>query len=149
MTADGAASWTEESLPDGIDKLAAISLVAPGVGYILDVTGKVYATADNAASWSEAGTLPLGAITIAAMNYPVAAMRFQPNGHGMVVVSTLSGGSPQVFAFLTSDGGGTWTQELVPAPYGLPFISRDGHFVTLMYLITMPHKATVLKFNGE
>jgi photosystem II stability/assembly factor-like uncharacterized protein len=148
-TVDGAATWTEAALPDGTGTLAAISLAAPGVGYILDVTGNVYATADNGDTWTGAGALPLGDIAIAAYNYPVAAMRFQPDGHGMVVVSTLSGGSPQVFAFLTSDGGATWTRELVPAPYGLPFISRDGKYLTLMYLITMPHKATVLKFNGE
>jgi photosystem II stability/assembly factor-like uncharacterized protein len=145
-TTDGAASWATLSLPAGADSLASISLIAPGQGFLLDVSGRVYATSDNAATWTEAGQLPMGDLTIGSLSYPLAAMRFQDAVHGMVVIAAIVDGAGQVVAFQTTDGGASWTQETVPATYGAPFLSRNGRYLTLL---TPPYTVTVIKYNGE
>jgi photosystem II stability/assembly factor-like uncharacterized protein len=145
-TTDGAASWTTLSLPAGADSIASISLFAPGQGFLLDVSGRLYATTDNAGTWTQAGQLPLGSITIASLSYPLAAMRFQDASRGMVVIAAIIDGAGQVAAFQTVDGGVSWSQEAVPVTYGAPYLSRDGHFLTML---TPPYTVTVVKYNGK
>ncbi len=145
-TPDGGATWTALALPAGAKGLAAISLVTPGQGFLLDVSGRLFATADEAATWTSAGQLPLGGLAIGSLSYPLAAMRFQDGLRGMVVVSAIVEGAGQVTAYQTTDGGATWTQESVPVPYGAPYLSRDGRFLTML---TPPYTVTVVSYNGE
>jgi len=145
-TVDGAATWNEATLPEGLDLIAAISQFAPGQGYLLDVAGKLYFTTDNAKSWTSVGELPLDNIKIDSKNYPVTAMRFSDTPQGMVVITAVVDGKAQVTAFRTRDGGQTWTKEIVPAGYGIPYISRDGKTLTLF---SPPYKAVVLQYHGQ
>ena len=143
-TADGGATWAEAALPDGVTSIAALSLFAPGEGTLLDVSGALYLTNDNAATWSAAGQLPLGEIPLEVKSYPLAAMRFQDAGNGMVVVAAIVDGTGLVTAFHTVDGGATWTQETVPAPYGALYLSRDARYLTVL---TPPTAVTVWEYR--
>lgn len=145
-TADAGMTWNEAILPDGVDTIAAISQFAPEQGYLLDVTGKLYSTADNAQTWTSVGELPLDNIEIQSMNYPVTAMRFFDTTQGMVVIAAIVDGKAQVTAFRTRDAGQTWTKEIVLEGYGIPYLSRDGKTLTLF---SLPYKATVLQYHGE
>jgi len=49
-----------------------------------------------------------------------------------------------VTAFHTADGGATWTQETVPAPYGALYLSRDGRTLTVL---TPPAAVTVWEYK--
>jgi photosystem II stability/assembly factor-like uncharacterized protein len=144
-TGDGAATWTEASLPDGVDRIAALSLFTPGNGYLLAQTGDLFRTADGGQSWESAGTLPLAGLAIAEKTPPVAAMRFTDADHGIIIVPAAGGGSSQVTAFHTSDGGATWSRETVTDVFGFPVISHDGRILTL-YTITS--KILVYQYNG-
>ncbi|MEZ0395319.1 MAG: YCF48-related protein [Anaerolineales bacterium] len=143
-TADGGQSWRELTLPEGVTGIAALSMFAPGEGFLLDVSGALYATNDDGATWSLAGRLPLGEITIETKSYPTAAMRFQNASSGMVVLAAIVGGAGQVTAFHTADGGATWTQENTPAPYGALYLSRDGRYLTVL---TPPSAITVWEYK--
>jgi photosystem II stability/assembly factor-like uncharacterized protein len=145
-TIDGAENWAMLILPTGIADIAAISLIAPRQGLLLDSAGVLYATSDNSLSWRKAGQLPLGNITISTLSYPTAAMRFQGSERGMVVVSSIVEGAGQVVAFVTTDGGASWSQGVVPAPFGVPYLSRDGRFLTML---TPPYTVTVIGYNGD
>jgi photosystem II stability/assembly factor-like uncharacterized protein len=143
-TADGGQTWAAAALPDGVASIAALSLFVPGEGYLLDISGALYRTGDNGATWSPAGQLPLGNVTIEAKSYAVAAMRFQDANAGMVVVSAIVDGAGLVTAFHTADGGATWTQETVPASYGALYLSRDGRYLTVL---TPPTAVTVWEYK--
>jgi photosystem II stability/assembly factor-like uncharacterized protein len=145
-TADAGAAWNKVNLPDGVETIAAISLFAPEQGYLLDVAGKLYSTTDNVQTWASAGELPLDGIKIDSKNYPVVAMRFFDAAQGMIVITAVVEGKGQVTAFRTQDGGKTWTKEIIPAGYGIPYISRDGKTLTLF---SPPYKATVLQYHGK
>jgi hypothetical protein len=144
-TSDGAATWTEPSLPEGIGQIAAISLFAPGRGCLLATSGALYCTPDDGKTWNQAGAPPLGDLTIANMNSPVAAMRFKDSNHGIIVIPAVAGGVSRVVAFHTSDGGAGWTQETVATTFGFPVISHDGRMLTLFCL---PNRILVLQYNG-
>jgi photosystem II stability/assembly factor-like uncharacterized protein len=145
-TTDGAAGLTDGVLPEGADRIAAISLYEIGNGYLLAQSGDLFFTADNAQTWKAAGTLPLKDIAIADKNPPVAAMRFTDSGHGIIVIPSAGGGSSRVTAFHTSDGGAAWTQETVTDVFGFPVIAHDGKTLTL-YTITS--KILVYQYSGS
>ncbi len=145
-TADGAASLTDGIIPEGADRIAAISLFEIGNGYLLAQSGDLFFTADNGQTWKAAGALPLKDIAIADKNPPVAAMRFTDAGHGVIIIPSAGGGSSQVTAFHTTDGGATWTQEIVTGVFGFPVVAHDGKTLTL-YTITS--KILVYQYNGS
>ena len=145
-TEDGSVTWTTANLPEGVTSIAAISLVTFGEGYLLDVSGRLHMTNDNGLTWNQVGALPLGDISIDTKNYPQAAMQFQDANQGVVIVSAIVNGAGQVIAFHTVDGGRTWTQEAVPARFGIPFVSQDGRFLTVL---TPPSNLTILQYNGR
>ena len=144
-TSDGAAVWIDVPLPKGADRLAAISLFEAGKGFLLAQSGKLFATVDNGQTWKTSGTLPLDGITIADKNPPVAAMRFTDGKHGIIIIPSAGGGSSQVTAFHTSDGGASWTQETVSDVFGFPVISHDGRILTLYSIIS---KILVYQYTG-
>ena len=144
-TSDGAATWTEPALPEGMGRIAAITLFAPGSGCLLAQSGALYCTQDDGKTWNPAGAPPLDNLTIAKMNSPVAAMRFKDSNHGIIIIPAAAGGESQVVAFHTSDGGASWTQETVTTTFGFPVISHDGRILTLFCL---PSRILVLQYNG-
>jgi hypothetical protein len=49
-----------------------------------------------------------------------------------------------VLAFRTSDGGATWTSEVLPVVAGPVYLARDGKFLTV---ISGVNQLTLLRFD--
>lgn len=143
-TSDGAATWNDVMLPEGADRIGAISLFKAGHGFLLTQSGLLFSTADDGKIWKPAGSPPLAALTIADMNPPVAAMRFTDAMHGVIIIPSVGGGSSQVVSFHTSDGGASWIQETVSDVFGFPVISHDGRILTLY---SMPSQILVFQYT--
>ena len=135
MTADGGATWKELALPEGVSKVAAISLRTAADGYLLDDAGTLHITQDGGKTWS---SRPLGLDNPGILGFasgafvnetPQAAVRFIDAGHGLIVLGL--SGNTNLVAFRTADGGKTWKEERLPAELGKPYLSRDGKFLTV------------------
>ena len=150
MTADGGATWKELDLPKDASKVAAISLRTPTDGYLVDGDGVLHITQDGGKTWSSRSLgldKPgiLGFSSGAFVNEtPQAAVRFFDAGHGLVVLGL--SGKTSLIAFSTVDGGKTWKQESIPAPSGVPYLTRDG---TLLTVTTGAGQATVLRYQSK
>ena len=107
-TRDGGTTWADVPLPQGLDDIVSIDLIAPGTGFLLDFSGTLYFTRDNGIHWSVRSRLDLGGLVIPRAAYQMAAMRFTDESHGMIVVSE-EYQAGKVKAFHTSDGGASWT----------------------------------------
>jgi photosystem II stability/assembly factor-like uncharacterized protein len=146
ITADGGATWTIAALPADASLVSAIDQFDIGQGYLLDDAGKIYLTLDNAATWTLAGALPLAGEKITIQNAPSAAMGWQNEKNGLVVIAALKEGAATVMAYQTADGGKNWRSEILTVPYGSPVISQGGRYVSIF---TQPNKLTLLEFPIE
>jgi hypothetical protein len=135
VTTDGGTQWSDLTLPEGVEAVAAISLRTPTDGYLLSKKGVLYITADCGKAWKscslglENPVIPGFEQASAWIQTPFAAVRFTDEKNGLVVLGLE--GNENMIALRTSDGGSTWKQESVPAKLGKPFISRDGKFLTV------------------
>jgi photosystem II stability/assembly factor-like uncharacterized protein len=149
-TADGGATWREVALPEGIAKVAAISLRTADEGYLMTSAGVLYKTEDGGANWS---SLPLdltgyGEMELLPSDLPPAAIRFFDTKEGMIVVSLVGGGQSAVLALRTHDGGQTWEEEeAVPVDIGVPYLTRDGEFLTV-YSFLKSNTIFVAQYKG-
>jgi photosystem II stability/assembly factor-like uncharacterized protein len=142
---DGGTTWTMVPQPAGIDDIASIDLVAPGRGYVLDFSGVLYGTQDNGAHWTTVARLELDGMVIPRAAYQMAAMRFTGDGHGLIVVSE-EYQQGRVKAFHTTDGGKTWSSELIPVLSGPVFLSRQEPLLTVL---NGPGILSVVRYTGE
>jgi photosystem II stability/assembly factor-like uncharacterized protein len=142
-TRDGGATWADVPLPQGLDDIVSIDLIAPGTGFLLDFSGTLYFTRDNGVHWTIRSRLDLGGLVIPRAAYQMAAMRFSDESHGMIVVSE-EYQAGKVKAFHTSDGGASWTTEMVPVTSGPVFLSRVEPLLTV---ITGADILTLLRFD--
>lgn len=135
MTADGGATWEKLALPEGVSKVAALSLRTPTDGYLVGADGVLYITQDGGKTWS---SQPLGLENPNILGFgsgpfinetPQAAVRFTDADHGLVVLGL--DGNDSLIALRTADGGKTWKEESPPAELGKPYLSRDGKFLTV------------------
>ncbi len=145
-TVDGGGTWQMLPQPAGIDDIAAVDLVAPGQGYLLDFSGVLYATRDNGAAWTTAARLGLDGLVIPKEAYQMAAVRFSPDGRRGLIVVSEEYRKGRVRAFHTADGGATWTSEMVPAASGPVFISRQEPLLTILDGANI---MTLLRYAGE
>jgi photosystem II stability/assembly factor-like uncharacterized protein len=145
-TTDGAQTWNERALPEGIGNIAAIAVYAPGQGYLLDASGALFASTDDGVTWAALPAVDLGGLSIRESTSPTVALRFFDAQNGLLVVSAIKDSAGVMAAFRTADGGQTWTSEVLPVPFGTPFLSRDGRTLTI-YLA--PSKITVIHYNGD
>ena len=133
-TTDGGQTWEEVPLPEGAEKIAAISLRTPTDGYLLDTSGVLHVTQDGGQHWV---SHPLG-LDLASRRMPEretasAAVRFSDARRGLVVVHLIGGLSSQVVTLRTTDGGQTWERagtmpiSLLAALY----LSHDGSILTI------------------
>ena len=77
--------------------------------------------------------------------YQLAAMRFTDSQHGLIVVSPTDKAKPEpVLAFHTSDGGATWTSEIVPVLAGPVYLARNGKLLTV---ISGVNQLTLLRYE--
>jgi hypothetical protein len=144
-TNDGGVTWTMQALPETANKIATIDTYESGDGYLLDQSGVLFFTQDDGAHWRETSRLDLGELKMSFSAYQLAAMRFTDSQHGLIVVSPTDKGEPEpVLAFHTSDGGGTWTSEVVPVPAGPVYLARDGKLLTV---ISNVDQLTLLKYD--
>jgi hypothetical protein len=144
-TRDGGTTWSDVPLPAGLDDIASVLLVAPDTGFLLDFSGVLYQTWDNGAHWGIGGKLDLDGMHIPKAAYQMAAMRFPDPEHGLIVVSE---GYQQgrVVAFHSSDGGSSWTSELVPVTSGRVFLSR---LEPLLTVLNGANIMTVMQYTGH
>jgi photosystem II stability/assembly factor-like uncharacterized protein len=134
MTADGGQTWEDVPLPEGVQEIAAISLRTSTDGYLLDIDGVLYVTADAGQSWSPHTLgLDLEGNTIPSRETASAAVRFVDADRGLVVMHLAGGLSSRVVALRTADGGRTWEQEDVTTTSLLValYLSHDGSVLTI------------------
>lgn len=144
-TNNGGTSWTMRELPQGANQVATIDTYAPGQGYLLDQDGRLFFSEDDGVHWRAVGTLWMGPFKMSASVYQLAAMRFTDLEHGLIVISPDDyGTNDPLIAFHTTDGGQTWTSELVPAPAGPVYLSRTGNFLTVN---TSVNQLTLLQYG--
>jgi len=144
-TADGGLSWTMQELPETAHKIATIDTYGGGEGYLLDQEGLLFFTQDDGAHWQEKSRLELGGLKMSFSVYQLAAMRFTDSQHGLIVVSPTDKAKPEpVLAFHTSDGGASWTFEVVPVMAGPVYLARDGKLLTV---ISSVNQLTLLKYE--
>lgn len=130
-TVDGAQTWKDLKLSRGIAAIAAIRVVAPKSGYLLDSNGKLYFTRDGGASW---GVQSLGLekdVTLLDIERAKGAViRFRDAMNGIIVCAVSAG---KVIAAITADGGKTWSLETVPgvSPIQHLFLAPDGKTLTV------------------
>jgi hypothetical protein len=132
-TADGGRNWTALPLPEGMGAPAALHLRTPDDGYLLDVAGNLFISADGGHAWTARSLgLPEGK-TIPTLNHS-AVVRFSDAMHGVIALNLIGGGEGLVRGMRTADGGATWMEEAVPVPMGMFHLSRDGVYLTHMDL---------------
>ncbi len=145
-TTDGGQTWSMQALPEAANKIATIDTYALNEGYLLDQKGALFFTQDGGENWLQTGQLELGTIELPATAYQLAAMRFSDSQHGMIVVSSSPYATKEpVIAFHTSDGGQTWTSEMVPVLAGPVYLSRQGSLLTV---ISGVNQLTLLRYEG-
>ncbi len=144
-TIDGGATWIMQALPESANKIATIDTYKLGEGYLLDQSGVLFFTQDDGAHWRETSRLDLGTLKLSFSVYQLAAMRFTDSQHGLIVVSPTDKAKPEpVLAFHTSDGGATWTSEVVPVMAGPVYLARDGK---LLPVISGVNQLTLLRYE--
>jgi photosystem II stability/assembly factor-like uncharacterized protein len=129
VTMDGAETWTEISLPEGTQTIAAISLRTVTEGYVLDDTSTLFITRDGGQTWSaySLGTEDEGLLTAST---PMAALRFTSANQGIAVFQDRR----QVWYALTEDGGQTWQRGEIPMTIVRPslYLAHDGETLTML-----------------
>ena len=144
-TIDGGVTWTMQALPESAHKIATIDTYGGGEGYLLDQSGVLFFTEDDGAHWRETSRLDLGDLKMSFSVYQLAAMRFTDAQHGLIIVSPTDKAKPEpVLAFHTSDGGATWTSEIVPVMAGPVYLARDGKLLTV---ISGVNQLTLLRYE--
>lgn len=134
MTSDGGETWIPVAPPREIGPIAAVSLAEERGALrlrLLDERGKLYLSADGGKSWTEARS-PLRGGVLGSMATPFAALRFR-GAEGVLAAFTAEGSSTG-HVFRTRDGGQTWSEEAVPAPFppGATTLSFDGKLLTVL-----------------
>ncbi len=141
-TRDGGITWTDVPLPEKLNDIASVDLIAPATGFLLDFSGALFFTRDNGLHWKRISELDLGDLAIPKAAYQMTAMRFADEQHGLIVVSE-EYQAGQVRAYHTIDGGKSWTSEWVPSGSGPVFLSRQEPLLTV---ITGADILTVLRY---
>jgi photosystem II stability/assembly factor-like uncharacterized protein len=132
-THDGGQTWTKLTLPDGVKNISFVDILLRTAhdGYLLDASGTLYITSDGGKSWS-AQTITLDEAPVSFPDFThSAAIRFFDTRHAMIVFDFIGNGKSQVLALRTIDGGQTWTQESVPAKFGILYLSHDGTILAI------------------
>ena len=134
-TDDGAKTWKKMVFPAGMKLILAMDLLSKSQGYIFASDGALFITKDAGKTWKKMNVdlkdknlyseemLP---------TLPIAAMRFQNDTDGILVLMTVQPRSWNVLN--TADGGKTWKTEGLPQEVsglnGSVYLSRDGSYLT-------------------
>jgi len=137
VTHDGGMTREMLALPADLTsrEVAAISFRSATEGYLLDGSGTLHATTDGGKTWAAMPSpdmSPYGEMKVTASEgIPYAAIRFLDADNGLMVLSLIGGGASRVVALRTSDGGKTWTEQVIETKIGIPYLSPDGRFLTI------------------
>ena len=138
-TRDGGDHWSDVPLPQEaglfgtVNPIIMVSLLSPGVGYLMDLQLNLYATSDSGQTWTKLA-LPLKGDEAIVGNYRAkTAIRFTDAQHGEVAVSLQNKAEERIILLLTTeDGGASWERETIPVLVAeLLSISHDGSLLTI------------------
>ncbi|MBN1221366.1 MAG: hypothetical protein JXM69_20750 [Anaerolineae bacterium] len=150
VTVDSGQTWEDVTVPENdVGNIAAISLRAPGEGYVLDFDGILHTTQDGGKNWSS-HILDLEkyeGLKFMPIALSTATMRFFDADHGLIVLNLMSGeGETKVVALHTADGGQTWEDEVVTNDIGNLHLSPDGKVLTITSYLNSS-TITVFRYN--
>ena len=134
ITTDGGTNWNALSLPDDMGRVASIQQRTTDEGYLLDTSGNLFITRDGGLSWTKRSLPSVEGLTIPDQNHSTA-LRFMDEKNGLAALNLVGGGTSKVYVLRTSDGGSTWTEELLPVSIGMFFLTRDGTLLTYVDLL--------------
>lgn len=138
---DGGNTWEDLELPQDVRKLVGMYFLSKDVGYLLNSDGTLYKTVDGCKTWI-ALKIDLEGNSVANYSTPAAAINFQDENNGIVIISTKK---MDHLCVRTKDGGATWEKVEMPKTIGQsPYLSRDGKYLTLS---TATRKITLYKFE--
>lgn len=148
-TDDGGATWTEMSIPKGMDAIATLAIRSAKEGYLLTKTGTLQVTVDGGASWS-AKSINLAKYGIGGNALMAADMNFYDDKKGEIVFSGNKKNGASVWILSTEDGGATWKSQRLPYPKNSTateiYFASSGEYVTVT---SMNKHVTVLKRNAK
>jgi photosystem II stability/assembly factor-like uncharacterized protein len=135
-TDNGGADWSKIPQPEGMGQIAAIDLLQPKTGFLLDSNGCLYSTSDGGALWSAKPVAVQGSRFAFTPGLCAAnAMQFKNAKEG-VLIAYRSEPKKAWVALRTEDGGDSWSvEEITDAmdPASAVTVSHDARFVTLYY----------------
>ncbi|HNX58597.1 MAG TPA: hypothetical protein PKK43_05840, partial [Spirochaetota bacterium] len=135
-TNDGGRNWIAVNAPkESVNTMWAVNFVSEDTGFLLLFNGKVYRTDDAGGHWRKMGNIPIKKRQFPGDNYgrTNATIRFTDNQNGTMIIYL---NKPRGYtSFITSDGGCTWTEEILPAETkayaGSVYLSRDRKILTI------------------
>ena len=130
-TTDGAKTWNEVKLPDGIGDVLSMNSLDKDTAYLVDSNSKMYTTTDGGKSWTS-------------KKIPTKDMESDTNSTNSQFLRFFDKKNATFFYFdndeslhylVTKDGGKTWTEKsmgkLKKAGYGGLYLSHDGKTLTI------------------
>jgi hypothetical protein len=150
ITDDGGIEWKTIPLPDGVKEIAAASMsITPEqpsliasenmyrkrkvTGRLLDSGGRIWRMNTDHTRWSEENSPLRGMKFTIHADAPSTAMRFTPDGKGVIAAIDEEGGSVKCRVFRSKNNGTDWQAEhLSVIDAGTLFISPDGMLITVV-----------------
>lgn len=130
ITNDGGKTWVQPKLPDGISDIGAVFLISPSSGYIFDcVLNKLFFTEDSAKTW-ESIDLPKDAVSISTDASPMSVINADKNGRIVFITNKAAKAEYRISAFISSDKGKTWKEEIIEAGAGYIFLNKNTTLLT-------------------
>jgi photosystem II stability/assembly factor-like uncharacterized protein len=123
---DKGRTWKAVTLPSKRTRVLGVSFLSRGTGYVLDATGRVWATRNGGRSWRE---------SIATGTSRAQSISFGSASSGYLNIGSFGTDSADAYALHTGDGGRTWRPQAIStgrlAPSGL--VAGDAtHAFTLL-----------------
>lgn len=130
ITNDGGKTWTQPKLPEGISDIGAVFLLSPASGYIFDCAlNKLFFTEDSAKSWTVID-LPKEAKSISTDASPMSVINADQNGKILFITNKSEKDTNRISAFISSDKGKTWKEEIIEAGAGYLFLNKNATLLT-------------------
>ncbi|HYD41135.1 MAG TPA: hypothetical protein VEB43_09925 [Anaeromyxobacter sp.] len=133
LTTDGGRTWQRLLPPEEAAPVAAVSLAEQRgqlVLRLLDVNGDLWRSGDGGRTWSGVAT-PLPKGVLPSTKGPTAALRFM-GAEGILAATLNEGGGLEGHVYRTTDGGKTWKEEGLSAPFqgAVVTLSVDGRILS-------------------
>jgi photosystem II stability/assembly factor-like uncharacterized protein len=110
-TTDGGNSWTPQYTDNATGQLNAIQFTDVNHGWVIGEQGKIFKTSNGGATWDPVTTA--GNTT----NYRNETVNFIDSNIGWIATQDNSLSQNQHFMLHTTDGGNSWSQQLLPFGY--------------------------------